>query len=411
MSLTTDITGGLFGPTEEEQKYLRQLGLLQERLSSLEEQQEAARQAKLPAKIPGTPHYLTPEGKRVDQGTTGTEMRHLTLAALQGRGLGEETSYGGQRPLTGEEVSRAQQAGLALGAGGEPVEVIRGRSVTYAGPRAGGEEYLTAGQARQAFRRELGLGEYVPEGAELTKAKAEATLSALRNQAKGALSPERYFEQYLTAKFGVKDEKTGETALPEYARQFFWENLPKVKSMEDARRLVDASADLLNQKRQEYDFMTRLNNPQTGAQMRGQMATEYLKRVGGRENAKQEVLDYIWNAPITPTNLQFFRNLMPAETPPPPPAPAPVPTAPRRTETPPEIAEGERLARRYEAATEALAGPVAPSLRDLGLGEGLRRTGTALFGTPESWQRASDLMRLAEAERRRREEERLAGGF
>jgi hypothetical protein len=96
-------------------------------------------------------------------------------AALRRRELGEPGSYGGQSPLSPEHRTAARQRGMALGATGEPVEVIRGMTPTYAGSRAGGEEYATVGQARQAFRRDLGEGEYVPPGGALAALQGRMT--------------------------------------------------------------------------------------------------------------------------------------------------------------------------------------------------------------------------------------------
>lgn len=347
------------------------------------------------------------------------EKLRLTLAALRGYDLGEPPSYGGQKPLTPKEVQQVRQTGMPLGGTGEPVEIIRGTTASYAGPRAG-EEYLTPGQARQAFRRDLGEA-YQPAGAELTKYQAAATLSALKKQAESetALHPAKYFEMLLTNRFGTKDTETGETVLPPYARSFYLANLPKLKTLEDAKNLFDEALPQLEAHRRDHSLIERLNDPKAGAQLRASVETAYLKLVGGEANADPRIRQYIRLEPANPNNLEWFKNLLPKLNESGMPKLSPsgnVPTAAKtdlQGRTSPAMAaampEGEEILRRYESQAGALSGPAALSEAGTGFRPGLQTLRNYLFGTPESWQRASDILKAAELERRRNEELRKSG--
>jgi len=412
MSLTTDITGGLFGPTEEEEKLRRQLAVQQAKYEQALAKEAAKQQAAAPIKKLGRPGYYTP-GKGASE--PSRDLRHFVTAAWRGQELGEPASYGGQAPLTRQETAQARRRGLVLGAEGEPIEVIRRLTSTYVGPRGGGEEYATIGQARQAFRRELGAGEYRPKGYTLATLKAPSGESAL--------SPEKYFEALLISRFGRTDRKTGETILPQYAREFLLENLPRVRTPEDALKVLREGEGRLRQMQKDYDFMAELNDPARGALLRAELEKEYYRRVGGPERADQRVVNYLRARDATPENLAFFRSLM---APPPTAAPAKpaTPAAPVqsyditkegfRPREPagerPEVREGRRILERYETAAGSLAG-IAPGRGPTGIGTGLRRLGAWAFGTPEEWRRTAEMMRLAEeeAKRRREEERKLAG--
>lgn len=402
MSMTTDLGGGLYGPTEEEIKQeaaLRKAMALQQQEYDLKKDL-AAYTASLKE---GNEHKIIgmPTAQR------RPDLRHLQSALLAGAGLGEPTSYGGQKPLTAEEAAageKRRQAGLQEFS--EPIAVTRGMTTTYQGPRYG-QEFATPEQAYQAFRRELGVGEYMPTGATLAREKAAATLTALRAQAKGELSPERYFREYLLLRYGVTDDKTGEKNLPDYAREYYFENLPKIKSLDDARRLVDEADKILGERKKDFDLMGRLNHPQQMVPLRAQMEKEYLNRVGGEANADPKIREYIRAAPVTRDNLQFFKSLLqesPLTKAPQPVRPAPQVPAPRAAAP----GEGQQLLRDWELKSGALAGP-GFGAQETGLTEGLKQLGATVFGTPESWKRAGELMRLAEEERQRRRS--LTGGY
>jgi hypothetical protein len=163
MSMTTDITGGLFGPTKEEIKAQTDLREAQTRADAYLQAVRAKNEP--PAFGPGSkrlgrPGYYPAEGQASPYPTADLRM---AAAKEAGAGLGEAGSYLG-------------------GAGAPaPIGVIRGTTQTYA-TKAGGPnltEFATPTQAQQAWNREqLRLagggpkaiakhGEFMPEGSAL----------------------------------------------------------------------------------------------------------------------------------------------------------------------------------------------------------------------------------------------------
>ncbi|MDI6854386.1 MAG: hypothetical protein QME75_12375 [Deltaproteobacteria bacterium] len=381
MSLTTDITGGLFGPTEEEEKLLRQLAVQNARLEKLAEMQEAERQAALPVKRLGRAGYYGAEGRA---GGSSREVQHLGLAALQGRELGEETSYGGQRPLSPEEAAGARRAGLALGAGGEPIEVIRRTTATYAGPRAGSEEYATPGQARQAFRRDLGAGQFEPSGTGLARLKAKSA---------SPLDPAKYFEALILNRYGVENPETKERALPQYARDFLLENLPSIKTPEDAVRLLREAAPRLEEGKRLEALGTQ---PARDRMYRNYLTARQMGLAPDMPNAAEVLLQ----GRITPENAKVYEQWLNWQPP--------------KQERGPAGGKVEGEPRPSGFWGTAARGAIS------GL-EGLRHLGhqIAYESTPLSWREGMEkprwrsLEEIAEAERRRsrEEEKRLAGNW
>jgi len=376
MSLTTDITGGLFGPTEEEERYLRQLALQQDKLENLAALQEARQQAALPNKRLGLPGYYD------NRPTASPEATRLTLAALRGRELGEPVSYGGQGPLTPEQVGAAQQQGLALGATGEPIEVIRRTTATYAGPRAGGEEYLTAGQARQAFRRDLGTGEYIPLGslkADPFKRAEAAVLEA--NLAKKEL------ENKLLGEFGIPDkEDPNKLVLPPYAQRLLLQASPRTLAE------VDTVYKNLVPQVKEYKALEDLGSPQN----RALMYKNYLRAAElGLVPKMPEAAKIFQQGAITPETRKAFEQWLNwrepgIEAPTRPPSPAAPPPRPQETPVPPSL---EGLYQKWRGMTGALAPNEGQYTRELGLGA----LAEAMFGAPKDWPEMR--RRLAELER------------
>jgi len=169
MSLTTDLSGGLFGPTREE---IEKEAQYQKQRRLLELQQEGA--VKL-AEARNAP--LNPRREPV------REAQAFTRAFVAGKGLGDETSYGGQGPLFPEETARSE---ARLGSGQQefarPIPVTRGMTTTYQGPRYG-EEFAAPGQAVQAFRREQGAA-FVPGGGAMEGLKHQNKLEEIAAQGK-----------------------------------------------------------------------------------------------------------------------------------------------------------------------------------------------------------------------------------
>ena len=131
MSMTTDITGGLFGPSKEELAAQARMGAARSQAEGLVEAARA-REAS-PAYGPGSKKLGRP-GYYPTGDKPGRAEMHLAAAAARGKELGEPTSFRG-------------------GAGApEPVHIMRGTTSTYG---YGPEEYATPLQAQQAYNRRM----------------------------------------------------------------------------------------------------------------------------------------------------------------------------------------------------------------------------------------------------------------
>lgn len=269
-------------------------------LQLLSQMQELAQQA-----AAGMPGRRVPAGGMADR---GMQTRTSLLYAL-GEQLGEPTSYGGQGPLTQEEITQARDKGLVMGATGEPVQIIRGMRGSYSGPRGGPEEYLTLGQARQALRRELGTGEYVPPGYTLEQIKA-----ARKKPAEGGtVDPVKYFETYLTHLYG-EPTKEGEKVLPPFAQEFLLQNLPRATSPDAVQQLIKENEGLLK-KYHEMHSLGKKENRLLAYQ-------NYLtaKKLGLAPDVPN-AMDIFEKAPITEETYNFFRQWRDWKAPSAPPAP------------------------------------------------------------------------------------------
>jgi hypothetical protein len=115
-------------------------------------------------KTPGAFSYSgTPGQFRRTPNDKGADVQAFSKASLAGKRLGDESSYGGQAPLSQGEIAQSEsRVGQGQQDFAKPIQVIRRMTSTYQGPQAG-EEFASPGQAAQAFRRDDG-GDFVPEG-------------------------------------------------------------------------------------------------------------------------------------------------------------------------------------------------------------------------------------------------------
>ena len=168
MSMTTDLTGGGYGPTEKEEAAQYNLAAAAARANADIETARIRADALNPGKLPGMPMGRFSSGGGTGGGGApapggGVADLRAAEAARNGAELGEPTSFRG-------------------GAGAPaPVGMIRGMRQTYA-TEAGGPnltEFATPVQAQQAFNREQArvagntpeavkqYGELVPTGGTL----------------------------------------------------------------------------------------------------------------------------------------------------------------------------------------------------------------------------------------------------
>jgi len=154
MSMTTNITGGLYGPTEEEEKALRQLAVERARQAGAMEKAQAQAATERTDFAPG--FGPKPTAKKEGAAPLSREMIAGGRALLAGQQLGTPDSYGGAGPLTLAQAGKSRER-FAAGQQdfAQPIPVTRGMTTTYQGPMYG-EELATPGQAAQAFRREQG---------------------------------------------------------------------------------------------------------------------------------------------------------------------------------------------------------------------------------------------------------------
>jgi hypothetical protein len=148
MSMTTDLTGGGFGPNKAELAAAAQTAAANARAESLVEAARAREDAMNPGKLPGMPMGKFASGGgsggapgKGGGGAPGVAQQHLATAVARGTELGEPTSFRG-------------------GAGApEPIAVMRGTTTTYNAGQAGHQfsdaEYATPLQAQQAYNRSM----------------------------------------------------------------------------------------------------------------------------------------------------------------------------------------------------------------------------------------------------------------
>lgn len=292
MSLTTDITGGLFGPSEEDLQKQEKIDLGREKLDLLREYlanqsaSKAYEEAQKARKEKVARYY---------QRMYGGSSPSLDKTKVYPSEIGEPTSYGGQQPLSGEEAEKARQRGMVLGAEGQPIEVIRGGQASYVGPRGGKEEYATPGQARQAFRRDLGIGEYVPPGGTL------ADLKQKPEKTDNLLHPIKYFETLFLRDHGIEDPQTKERKLPDYAQGLMLRALPKIKTPEDALRIYDELKPQLEEGKRLSTLGSRENRERI---IQNFMTAQKMGLIPeGQANLDPKAY---FNAPVTPENSKNF---------------------------------------------------------------------------------------------------------
>lgn len=203
MSLTTDLSGGLFGPDHEEPKAFKAAGY------------NPNKRLGMPGAMRGNDMFGNPRGATQTGAGAGTqEAQAFTRAILAGRELGEPTSFGGQKPLTAKEL---ETAGQRVAAGQQefaaPIPVMRGMTTTYQGPRTG-TEYASEGQAIQALRREQGAGEYVPPGGSLAGLQGKtAGIHHMIDERVKARNLESFTNQILGDEFGRFSQRDAQGKL------------------------------------------------------------------------------------------------------------------------------------------------------------------------------------------------------
>jgi hypothetical protein len=218
MSSTTDLEGGLYGPSKEDLAAAAKVTAASTYAQGMVDAAKVKEEG--PAfgpgsKLLGRPGFVPEKPKAA----LPVADQHLAEAALQGAGLGEGTSFKG-------------------GAGApEPISVIRGIRQTYASEAGGPNltEFATPVQATQAYNREQQrlaggptneaavkqYGSFVPAGGAMEQLKAEAASAANKRPVLSAMASRLTAQTYtdslrhdlISQGLGV-DVGEGKKALP-----------------------------------------------------------------------------------------------------------------------------------------------------------------------------------------------------
>lgn len=217
MTMTTDLEGGMFGPSKEE---LAAAARVQAAREAAAGEVEAAR-------LRSAAYAEATARERGDIRGTGllTKYRPIGGWANERGGVGASGEGGSLRAAAGATELGAPTSFKAGAGAPEPIGVIRGMKQTYAPLRQAGQqfiegEYATPLQARQAFNRARGVGVYEPPEGPKLRAEAEAKLSPLMRAEESKANLGKYMTAVYGLGIGKADQKTGEFAFehPDYER-------------------------------------------------------------------------------------------------------------------------------------------------------------------------------------------------
>ncbi|MDI6752785.1 MAG: hypothetical protein QME78_00135 [Thermodesulfobacteriota bacterium] len=219
----------------------------------------------------------------------GVAERHFSLAAAAGKELGAPTSF---------------NAGAGAPA---PIGVIRGTTSTYATDTGGPQpqEFATPLQARQAFNRAGGQGEYEPAEGPRLRIAADVYNKRPDLVAQARLVAEKGFRDVLTERllkeYGVEDMEKG-LVLPPAIQRLALGHRPQSKEE------VEGILQQIAPEGGKIKAANLWNDPKTGMAMRRQLLATTADPAE-QKRIKEEV--------VTPKTLEWFEGRRHQGQPPP----------------------------------------------------------------------------------------------